>query len=128
MDSFFQPAMSYRYLIYYVIGLSVLRGLAVPDFRYGAFSVAVIQVAYPALLLLPLLIGKGVHPGYWGYLLLGFAGIVLSQIVAVSRYTLESGVDAGLDAVTGAIFILSIAAMTILFAVMLAFVVNYWKS
>jgi len=41
-----------------------LRGLAVPDFRYGAFSVAVIQIAYPVLLLLPLLIGKGVHPGY----------------------------------------------------------------
>lgn len=57
MDSVFQPAMSYRYLIYYIIGISVLRGFAVPDFRYGAFSVAVIQVAYPVLLLLPLLIG-----------------------------------------------------------------------
>ena len=127
MDSVFQPAMSYRYLIYYIIGISVLRGLAVPDFRYGAFSVAVIQVAYPLLLLLPLLIGKSVHPGYWGYLLLGVVGIVLSEIVAISRYTLESGVDAVLDSVTGAIFILSFAAMTVLFAVMLAVVV-YWKN
>lgn len=127
MDSAFQSAVSYRYLICYIIGISVLRGLAVPDFRYGAFSVAVIQVVYPLLLLLPLLIGKGVQPGYWGYLLLGIAGIVLSEIVAVSRYSLESGVNAVLDSVTGAIFILSFAAMTGLFAVMLAFVV-YWKK
>lgn len=127
MDSVFQPAVSYRYLIYYIIGMSVLRGLAVPDFRYGAFSVAVIQVAYPVLLLLPLLIGKGAHPGYWGYLLLGVVGIVLSQIVAVSRYTLEFGGDAILDSVTDAIFILSFAAMTVLFAGMLALVV-YWKN
>lgn len=127
MDSVFQSAMSNRYLIYYIIGMSVLRGLAVPDFRYGVFSVAVIQVAYPILLLLPLLIGKGVHPGYWRYLLLGVAGIVLSEIVALSRYTLESGVGAVLDPVTGAISILSFAAMTVLFAVMLALVV-YWKN
>jgi hypothetical protein len=127
MDSVFQSAVSYRYLIYYIIGMSVLRGVAVPDFRYGAFSVAVIQVAYPILLLLPLLIGKGLHPGYWGYLLLGVAGIVLSEIVAFSRYAFEFGGDAFLDSVTSAIFILSFAAMTVLFAVMLALVV-YWKN
>lgn len=127
MDSVFQPAVPYKYLIYYIIVMSVLRGLAVPDFRYGYFSAAVIQVAYPILLLLPLLIGKGAHPGYWGYLLLGLAGIVLSQIVAVSRYTLESGVDAVLDSVTGAIFILSLAAMIVLFAVILG-LVAYWKN
>lgn len=127
MDSVFQPAVPYRYLICYIIGISVLRGLAVPDFRYGYFSVAAIQVAYPILLLLPLLVGRGVHPGYWGYLLLGVVGIVLSEIVAVSRYTLESGVDAALDPVTGAIFILSFAAMIVLFAVMLG-LVAYWKN
>ncbi|CAH1903972.1 membrane hypothetical protein [Candidatus Nitrotoga sp. HW29] len=123
----FQLAMPYKYLTYYIIGMSMLRGLAVPDFRYGYFSVAVIQVVYSILLLLPLLIGKGVHPGYWGYLLLGLAGIVLSQIVAVSRYTLESGVDAVLDSVTGAIFIWSLAAMIVLFAVILKLFV-YWKN
>lgn len=127
MDSVFQPAMSYRYLIYYIIGISILRGLAVPDFRYGVFSVAVIQIAYPALLLLPLLIGKRVPPGYWGYLLLGVAGIVLSEIVAISRYVLEFGSGA-LDSVSDAVIIASFAAMTILFAVMLALVINYWKS
>lgn len=127
MDSVSQPVMPYRYLIYYIIGISVLRGLTVPDFRYGYFSIAVIQVAYPILLLLPLLIGRGVYPGYWGYLLLGVVGIVLSEIVAISRYTLESGVDAVLDSVTGAIFILSFAAMIVLFSVMLALVI-YWKS
>jgi len=126
MDSVFQPTMSYRYLIYYIIGISALRGLAVPDFRYGAFSVAVIQVAYPVLLLLPLLIGKGVPPGYWGYLLLGVAGIVLSEIVAISRYVLEFGSSA-LDSVSGAVTIASFAAMAVLFAVMLALVI-YWKK
>lgn len=127
MGSVFQLAVPYRYLIYYIIGMSILRGLTVPDFRYGYFSVAVIQVAYPILLLLPLLIGKGTHPGYWGYLLLGLAGIVLSQIVAVSRYTLEFGMDAVLDSVTGAIFIWSLAAMIVLFAVMLKLVAG-WKN
>ena len=127
MDSVFQPTMSYRYLTYYIIGISILRGLAVPDFRYGAFSVAIIQVAYPLLLLMPLLIGKGVHPGYWGYLLLGVAGIVLSEIVALGRYVLEFGGGA-LDSVSGAVMIASFAAMVALFAVMLALVVNYWKS
>lgn len=127
MDSVFQAAMSYRYLVCYIIGISVLRGLAVPDFRYGAFSVAIIQVAYPALLLLPLLAGKGVHPGYWGYLLLGVAGIVVSEIVAIGRYVLEFGGGA-LDSVSGAVIIASFAAMTVLFAVMLALVISYWKS
>lgn len=126
MDSVFQPVMPYRYLIYYIIGISVLRGLVVPDFRYGYFSIAVIQVAYPILLLFPLLIGRGVYPGYWGYLLLGVIGIVLSEIVAVSRYVLESG-GGVLDSVSGAITIVSFAAMTALFAVILALVI-YWKS
>lgn len=126
MDSVFQPVMPYRYLIYYIIGISVLRGLVVPDFRYGYFSIAVIQVAYPILLLFPLLIGKGVYPGYWGYLLLGVVGIVLSEIVAVSRYVLGSG-GGVLDSVSGAITIVSFAAMTALFAVILALVI-YWKS
>lgn len=126
MDSVFQPVMPYRYLIYYIIGISVLRGVVVPDFRYGYFSIAVIQVAYPILLLFPLLIGKGVYPGYWGYLLLGVVGIVLSEIVAVSRYVLGSG-GGVLDSVSGAITIVSFAAMTALFAVILALVI-YWKS
>ncbi|MDO8465719.1 MAG: hypothetical protein Q7S46_10800 [Gallionella sp.] len=126
MDSVFQPAVSYKYLIYYIIGISVLRGLAVPDFRYGAFSVAVIQVAYPILLLLPLLIGKSGHPGYWGYLLLGIIGILLSEIVAVSRYVLEFGGGA-MDSVSGAVMIASFAAMIALFAVMLG-LVAYWKN
>lgn len=125
MESTIQSVMSYRPLIYYIIGISVLRGLVVPDFRYGYFSVAVIQLAYPILLLLPLLIGKGTHPGYWGYLFLGFMGIVLSEIVAVSRYVLESRGDA-LDSVSGAIFIGSFAAMAALFAVTLALIV-YWQ-
>ena len=122
----FHPAVSHKYLIYYIIGISVLRGLAAPDFRYGAFSVVVIQVVYPILLLLPLLIGKSTYPGYWGYLLLGIAGLVLSETVAFSRYGLEFGRDAVPDPVTGAISILSFASMTVLFAVMLALVV-YWK-
>lgn len=126
MDSVFQSAVPYRYLIYYIIGISVLRGLAVPDFRYGSFSVAVIQVAYPILLLLPLLIVRSMHPGYWGYLLLGVVGIVLSEIVAVSRYVLEFGIGA-MDSVSGAITIASFAAMIVLFAVMLGLVV-YWKN
>lgn len=121
MESVVQFVMSYRHLIYYIIGISVLRGLVAPDFRYGYFSVAVIQLVYPTLLLLPLLIGKGEHPGYWGYLLLGCAGIVLSQIVALSRYVLESGGGA-LDSVSGAIFIGSFAAMTALFAMTLALI------
>lgn len=127
MSSMVKSIESYRHLIYYIIGISVLRGLVVPDFRYGYFSVAVIQVAYPILLLLPLLIGKGVHPGYWGYLLLGFTGIVLSVTVAVSRYVLEFGWGA-LDSVSGAVTIVSFAAMTALFAVALAFVVAYRKG
>jgi hypothetical protein len=122
MESMAQSVMSYRHLIYYIIGISVLRGLAVPDFRYGYFSVAVIQVAYPILLLLPLLIEKGTHPGYWGYFFLGLTGIVLSEIVAISRYFLEFW-GRGLDSVSGAVIIASFAAMTLLFAVMLALLV-----
>ena len=118
--------MSYRPLIYYIIGISVLRGLVVPDFRYGYFSVAVIQLAYPILLLLPLLIGKGTHPGYWGYLFLGFMGIVLSEIVALSRYSFESGVDA-IDSVSGAVFIGSFASVVALYAIALALTVYFKK-
>lgn len=121
-----QSIMSSRHLIYYIVGISVLRGLAVPDFRYGYFSVAVIQVAYPILLLLPLLFDKGTLPGYWGYFFLGLMGIVLSEIVAIGRYFVEFS-GRGLDSVSGAIIIASFGAMTLLFAVMLALIV-YWRS
>ncbi len=126
MDSLTQTIESYRYLIYYIIGISFLRGLIIPDFRYGYFSVTIIQIAYPILLLLPLFIEKVIHPGYWGYLFLGIAGIVLSAIIAISRYVMEFGWNA-LDSVSNAILTLSFAAMIALFAVILALIV-YWKG
>ncbi len=126
MDSLTQTIESYRYLIYYIIGISLLRGLVVPDFRYGYFSVIIIQIAYPILLLLPLFIEKVAYPGYWCYLFLGIVGIVLSTMMAVSRYVMEFGWNA-LDPVSNAILTLSFAAMAVLFAVTLAFVV-YWKG
>lgn len=126
MDSLTQTIESYRYLIYYIIGISLLRGLVVPDFRYGYFSMIIIQIAYPILLLLPLFTEKVAHLGYWNYLFLGIAGIVLSTMMAVSRYVTEFGWSA-LDSVSNAILTLSFAAMVVLFAVTLAFVA-YWKN
>ena len=123
MESIIQFVMSSRYLICYIIGVSFFRGLIVPDFRYGYFSVIVILFLYPISLLLPLLVGKVSHPSYLGYLSLGFLGIALSVVVAACRYVWES-TGGSLDSVSSAVFIGSFIAMVALFAITLALIVN----
>lgn len=110
---------SYRLFIYYTIALSVMRGIVIPDFRYGYTSVVLVQLIYPMLLLLPLLISKVAHPGYWGYLFVGALGIAMSFAVAVSKYNFAFGRDA-FDSVSRAVTIVSFSAATVLFAVILA--------
>ena len=123
MNSIIPIESSYRYLVFYIIGISILRGLVAPDFRYGYLSIATIQVIYPILLVLPFFIGKAAHLGYWQYWAIGFSGIVLSQIVAIGRYVLEIGGISLDDTVTVAVFIASFAGLTILFSAILAILI-----
>ena len=110
--------MPYRSLLD-ILTLSALRGFVFPDFHYAFYSLAVIQVLYPILLLLPLVLFRDVNIGYGGYWIFGFIGMALSQLVAAVKYVSVYG-EAGLNSVSITVFALSLAAMTILFSVLLA--------
>jgi hypothetical protein len=83
-------------------------------------------MAFPLLLVLPLLMGNGAHREYLRYALLGFIGIALSEVFAISRYIFENGLSA-LNSVSGGVILVSFVAMTVFFATMLAIVfsLNY---
>lgn len=119
MKTVLQSFVANRQLLIYIVGLSILRGLLFPDFRYGSWSVAVIQVAYPLLLLAPLLIGKVEQFGFITYFSIGFAGIVTSQIVAMARYWFDAGREALFDSVTIAVFLASFVAVVVLYGLLI---------
>ncbi len=107
----------HRYVVAYVLVLSLLRGVVLPDFRYGEISVVGIQLLYPIMLLLPLLLHRGLISRYVPYATLGVAGIALSSVLGLASYIHWAGIKS-FDIVSRAIFGQSLIAMLALFLVL----------
>lgn len=97
-----------------VLIVCVLRGLLVPDFRYGYVSIGLIQVLFPltiaAMCYVALRSDSLLSAGK-----LGMAAIVFAQLVAIATYVAHVGVEQLDDPVTLSIFLASFVAQAAVF-------------
>jgi len=114
-----------RQLVLYVLVVSLVRGIFLPDFRYDMVSIILIQVVYPIALFAPMIMRlQGEH--YWGYYFFCIGGIVLASLLALLRYYFEAGKENVTDQVSVAVMSLSFAAQIGLYTalVILLFIIN----
>ncbi len=79
-----------KWLVFYVLVISLIRGIIFPDFRYDMVSIVLIQVVYPVTLFAPMIMRlHGKH--FWSYYFLCLGGIAIAALVALFRYYLEAG-------------------------------------
>ncbi|MCW9058758.1 MAG: hypothetical protein OQL11_07805 [Gammaproteobacteria bacterium] len=98
-----------KQLVLYVLMVSLVRGIAFPDFRYDMVSIVLIQVIYPVALFAPMIMRlHGEH--FWSYYFLCLGGIVIAALVGLLRYYLEAGKENVTEQVSVAIFSLSFVA------------------
>jgi len=115
MDSVSQLILANRSLIVIVIAIAVIRGVLVPDFRYGLQSVLMIQVVFPFVLLAVLVVKADVNHHFGQGVGICILAIVLSQIVAIIHYSLVAGQEELVDPVTHSVFLGSFIAQLVLF-------------
>jgi hypothetical protein len=102
----------------FMIAMAIGRGLMFPDFRYSGLSVMIIQLVFPAALLLPLFLWKSSGSNLWAFASCGSVAIIVSQLIAVLIYVWSGGPDK-FDIVSQAIFGQSLVAMLLLFWMLL---------
>lgn len=116
-----------KYLIFYVLLISLGRGIFFPDFRYDVISIVIIQVIYPIALFAPMT--TNLHAGNtWGYYILGLGGIALAALLAWARYYFEAGKENVTDQVSMAVMFSSIAAQIGLYSALVILLVLVAKA
>lgn len=99
---------------YYVLSLALLRGLLVPDFRFGLASFLIIQVAFP-LALCVVFLKECSFGHYIQKIMICIAGIVLSELVSLAVYSMHAGYDQLKDSVSIALFMGSFLGQIVAF-------------
>lgn len=104
-----------RYLVIYVLVISLVRGIVLPDFRYDTVSIFLIQVVYPIALFAPMVMAP-LRDKYWRYYFLCVGGIVFATLLALFTYYLEAGKENVTDQVSVAIFVISFIAQIVFYS------------
>ena len=110
-------------IILYVFILVLLRGLLVPDFRYGLVSAIIIQIIFP-LALSAVFLMKGVgNQEYMAKIVICILGMVLSEIISLIVYNFMAGPEGLKDQVSIALFIGSFVGQIAVFFLALGLVI-----
>ncbi len=102
-------------IVLYVLMLALLRGIFVPDFRYGLVSAVIIQVIFP-LALCAVFFMKGVsNQEYILKIVICMVGIVFSELISIIVYSLWAAPDGLKDQVSIAVIIGSFIGQLVVF-------------
>lgn len=104
-------------LIIFVLAVSIIRGILVPDFRYNLLSVVVIQIIFPIVLFSPMLL-KLHGDNFLGYFTLCLIGITLACVVGAVAYFFTFGQIDSKDYLSIPILIASYLAQVLFFSVL----------
>lgn len=112
-----ESLLTYKTLIFASGMLAIIRGLFFPDFRFGLTSVIVIQLIFPLLLFLVLVLKSDNLNDYKMGILICLIAIIIASIISFIMYNFLSGGLGFKDPVSGSLFIGSMLAQVLLLSI-----------
>ena len=110
--------MNTRSVIIYVYGVSVVRGLLVPDFRYSEISVLLIFAVYPLLVSAPYIYAsiRRKREPFWAHYVVA---VTMSNIIGTFVFVRDFGIEPLFDHLSIPIFSASFGVQLVVSALLI---------